>query len=86
MTFVEKERECERVFETEGPFWHVYTDGSIMIDLFSSEDEMKEGMIALAVCSVLFRVRVFSAHNFSVAVTTRGFATRFDSSLSFRRR
>lgn len=54
MTFVEKERKCERVFETEGPFWHVYTDGSIMIDLFSSEDEMREGMIALAVCSVLF--------------------------------
>lgn len=55
MTFAEKERVCERAFDENGPFWHVYTDGSIMIDLFSSDEEKKEGMIALAVCSVLFR-------------------------------
>ena len=54
-TFAEKERMCEMAFENEGPFWHVYTDGSIMIDLFSSEDEKREGMIVLAVCAVLFR-------------------------------
>ena len=55
MSFVEKERLCEKVFEDNGPFWHVYTDGSRMVDLFSSETEMKEGMTALAVCSVLYR-------------------------------
>lgn len=55
MSFVEKERLCEKVFDDNGPFWHVYTDGSRMVDLFSSETEMKEGMTALAVCSVLYR-------------------------------
>ena len=54
-TFAEKERMCEMAFEDGGPFWHVYTDGSIMVDLFSSEDEKREGMIVLAVCAVLFR-------------------------------
>ena len=37
---------CEVAFEVGEPFWHVYTDGSIMIDLFSSDEEMKEGMTA----------------------------------------
>lgn len=53
MTFAEKERGCETSFEVNGPFWHVYTDGSVMTDIFSTEDEMKEGMIVLAVCAAL---------------------------------
>ena len=54
MTFVEKERLCEGVFEANGPFWHVYTDGSVQTDIFSNEEELREGMIALAVCAILF--------------------------------
>lgn len=44
MSFAEKERACEIAFGEFGPFWHVYTDGSIMIDFFSNDDEKKEGM------------------------------------------
>ena len=54
MTFAEKEKECERLFDSNGPFWHVYTDGNVMADIFRGEEEFKEGMMALAVCAVLF--------------------------------
>jgi REP element-mobilizing transposase RayT len=55
MTFAEKERECERVFDADGPFWHVYTDGSAVADIFVDDEQMREAMIALAVCAVLFK-------------------------------
>ncbi len=45
MTFVEKERLCEGVFEANGPFWHVYTDGSVQTDIFSNEEELREGSV-----------------------------------------
>ena len=54
VTFAEKERECERLFDVNGPFWHVYTDGTVMSDIFRDEDELKDGMVALAVCAVLY--------------------------------
>lgn len=53
-TYAERERACEIAFEANGPFWHVYTDGTAMADIFSSDDEQSEGMIALAVCAILF--------------------------------
>ena len=53
-TYAERERACEEAFDANGPFWHVYTDGGTMVDIFSSEEDKKEGMIALAVCAVLF--------------------------------
>ena len=53
-TYTEREQECERLFDSNGPFWHVYTDGNVMADLFRDEEDFKEGMIALAVCAVLF--------------------------------
>ena len=54
LTFLEKERECEMVFAENGPFWHLCTDGTKMADIFATEDDFKQGMIALAVCIVLF--------------------------------
>ena len=54
MRFADIERECERVFKVNGPFWHVYTDGSVMADIFCSEEDFREGLVALAVCAVLF--------------------------------
>ena len=53
LTFAEKERICELAFQAEGPFWHLYTDGTKMQDIFWSEEEFKLGMIALAVCAIL---------------------------------
>lgn len=51
MTFVEKEKHCENLFESMGPFWHIYTDGNTMTDIFCCDEDMKLGMIALAVAA-----------------------------------
>ena len=53
MRFAEKEIECERLFDANGPFWHLYTDGNVMSDIFCDIDDFKEGMIVLAVCAML---------------------------------
>ena len=55
LTFSQKERLCEKAFMQNGPFWHVCTDGTRMSDIFCTEDDFRQGMIALAVCVVLFR-------------------------------
>ena len=44
-----------------GPFWHVCTDGTRMSDIFCTDDDFKQGMIALAVSIVLFgKVRLLT--------------------------
>lgn len=55
LTFAEKERECERLFEKSGPFWHLYTDGRVMEDFLCTEEDFKTAMTALAVAAVLFK-------------------------------
>ena len=55
MTFGEKERACELSFRKNGPFWHIYTDGGIMADIFTDEEEFRKGMITLAVCATLYK-------------------------------
>lgn len=54
-TFIEKETMCEQVFKEEGPFWHLYTDGTILENVFTSDELMKNAMIALAVETILNR-------------------------------
>ena len=49
LSFSEKERMCEKVFEEKGPFWHIYTDGTKMPDIFCDEEDKKSAMSALAV-------------------------------------
>lgn len=53
LTFLEKERLCEREFEMNGPFWHLYTDGTQMENIFTSEEELDIGMVLLAVSCLL---------------------------------
>lgn len=61
LTFAEKERECERIFEKSGPFWHLYTDGRGMEDFLCTEEDFKTAMTALAVAAVLFKkVRIIT--------------------------
>jgi len=48
LSFSEKERICERTFEENGPFWHLYTDGTQMQDIFCNKADFKTGMWALA--------------------------------------
>lgn len=53
LTFLEKEKLCEREFEMSGPFWHLYTDGTQMENIFTSDEELDIGMAVLAVSCVL---------------------------------
>lgn len=54
LSFAEKEQICESNFYAGGPFWHLYTDGRMMQDIFLSEDDFKAGMAVLAVTICLF--------------------------------
>ena len=45
---------CEMEFERLGPFWHLYTDGTKMEDIFKNNQEMKLGLITLAISSKIF--------------------------------
>jgi REP element-mobilizing transposase RayT len=55
LTFAEKERICEMEFAKGGRFWHLFTDGSSMEDIFLNEDDMKTGMIALAMGRCIYQ-------------------------------
>ena len=48
LSFSEKERGCERIFIDNGPYWHLYTDGTKMQNIFCNEDDFKIGMWCLA--------------------------------------
>ena len=48
LSFSEKERVCESIFIANGPYWHVYTDGTMMQNIFCSEEDFATGMWALA--------------------------------------
>ena len=54
MTFNERERVCQWVFDENGPFWHLYTDGTKIGDIFITEEDFKLGMTLLAVCAILY--------------------------------
>lgn len=60
-TFIEKERICEREFDRFAPFWHIFTNGQKMDNLFCSKEEMKQGMLALAIAAALCpKVRIIT--------------------------
>ena len=48
LSFSEKERICESVFTANGPYWHIYTDGTRMQNIFCCEEDFATGMWALA--------------------------------------
>ena len=54
LTFAEKERICEMDFAMSGRFWHLFTDGSSMEDIFLSDEDMKIGMVALALGKCIY--------------------------------
>ena len=41
-------------FADNGPFWHLCTDGTKIGDIFCTDDDFRQEMIALAVCIVLY--------------------------------
>lgn len=48
LSFSEKERICENEFMTNGPFWHIYTDGTRMQNIFCTKEEFEIGLWMLA--------------------------------------
>lgn len=54
LSFSEKEKICETVFTENGPYWHLYTDGTQMQDIFCTDEDRETGMwiLASAVCNV----------------------------------
>ncbi len=53
--YSEKERICESIFIGNGPYWHLYTDGTRMQNIFFSEEDFKAGMWSLAISLHLCR-------------------------------
>ena len=49
LSFSDKERICENIFIANGSYWHVYTDGTKMQNIFCSEEDFNAGMWCLAV-------------------------------------
>ena len=48
LSFSEKERICEGIFISNGPYWHIYTDGTKMQNIFCCEKDFRTGMWCLA--------------------------------------
>ena len=49
LTFFEKEKLCEERFDASGPFWHLYTDGTKVQNIFTSDVLFETGIAALGV-------------------------------------
>ena len=61
LSFSEKERVCESIFISHGPYWHIYTDGTMMQNIFISKDDFIMGMWCLAAAQHLCKsVRVIT--------------------------
>ena len=48
LNFSEKERICESIYIRHGPYWHVYTDGTRMQNIFCCDKDFMTGMWCLA--------------------------------------
>lgn len=64
LSFSEKERICDSVFDCNGPYWHIYTDGTRMQNIFCNEEDFKIGMWCLAM--TLFPCRSARALTFEL--------------------
>lgn len=55
MSFSEKEEICNNAFREGSPFWHLYTDGTKMQNIFCSDKEFDEcmNMLAASACRVM---------------------------------
>ena len=61
LSFSEKERICESIFISHGPYWHIYTDGTQMQNIFISKEDFIMGMWCLAAAQHLCKsVRVIT--------------------------
>ena len=55
LSFSEKERICESIFISHGPYWHIYTDGTKMQNIFCCEEDFEAAMWSLATSLHIFK-------------------------------
>lgn len=61
LSFSEKERVCESIFISNGPYWHIYTAGTMMQNIFCCDEDFIVGMWCLAAARHLCKsVRVIT--------------------------
>lgn len=48
LTYAERERQCEELFRSRGPFYHLCTPGDSQLVLFETEDDFRFGMNLMA--------------------------------------
>lgn len=51
-SFIDKESQCQYLFDQKGPFWHIATPGNLSEILFTITDDFRFGMSLLAESSV----------------------------------
>src|SRR5574344_579567 len=59
-SYYQKERECEYLFESGGPFWHLCTDGNLSGIIFKNEEQLRFGITDMAMCAAEYKVRVIT--------------------------
>ena len=52
LSFSQREQICEKIFAENGPYWHLYSDGTKMQDIFICPDDFKMGLNSLAACKL----------------------------------
>ena len=53
-TYFDKEQEAEYLFNTNGPFWHLYTPGNLTSIIFSNDEDFIFGMNLIAQVAAKF--------------------------------
>ena len=59
-SFIDKESQCQFLFNQNGPFWHIATPGNLTEILFTNSDDFRFGMSLLAESSVKCGVTTYA--------------------------
>ena len=75
--FSEMERACEYEFSYGGPYWHLFTKGTVSGIIFRDEKQFKFGMTLMAVCAADYNVNIitFAIMNNHIHIIIEGVQT-----------
>lgn len=59
-TFVESEKQCENSFIENGPFWHLTTPGTNQEIIFTTTEELRQGITFAAMCAATRNIRIIA--------------------------
>lgn len=81
-SFIQKEQQCNFVFNQNGPYWHFATPGLSTEIIFTCPDDYRFGMTLFAECAVANHIRVYnyelmSNHLHGIVSATRQACTNF---------